>query len=95
MFDCPSAYNAILRRPMLNQMKVVTSTYHLLLHFLTEEGVREVMGDQVVARECYVALLKGDLNPKETMSIDSLEVETTRPRQWWSRGRNSRALPST
>lgn len=47
--DCPSTYNAILGKPMLNKMKAVTSTYHLLIHFLTEEGVGEVRGDQAVA----------------------------------------------
>lgn len=29
--DCPSAYNVIIGRPTLNQMKAVTSTYHLLM----------------------------------------------------------------
>lgn len=42
---CPSVYNAIIGRPTLNKMKAVTSTYHLLMRFLTEEGVREVKGD--------------------------------------------------
>lgn len=33
--NCPSAYNAILGRPSLNQMRVVTSTYHLMMKFPT------------------------------------------------------------
>lgn len=37
--DCPSVYNAIIDRPTLNKMKAITSTYHLLMHFPTEEGV--------------------------------------------------------
>ncbi|KAL5578025.1 hypothetical protein UlMin_019724 [Ulmus minor] len=28
--DCPSSYNAIIRRPTLNAIRAVTSTYHLL-----------------------------------------------------------------
>ena len=43
--DCSSAYNAILGRPTLNTWKAVTSTYHLMIKFLTEYGVGEVRGD--------------------------------------------------
>ena len=39
MVDCSSSYNAIIRRPTLNSWKVVTSTYHLSIKFLTEYGV--------------------------------------------------------
>lgn len=46
----PSASNAILGRPALNQMKEVTSTYHLLMHFPIEAGVGEVRGDQVATQ---------------------------------------------
>lgn len=58
VIDFPSAYNAIIRRPMLNKMKAITSTYHLVMRFPTEEGVGEVRGNQTVVRECYVASLK-------------------------------------
>lgn len=74
----PSAYNSILGRPTLNQIKVVTSTYHLLMCFPTKEGVGEVIGDQVTAQECYVASLKGEPTTKETMPIYSLEVRDER-----------------
>lgn len=57
--DCPSAYNVIVRRPTLNKMKAITSTYHLLMHFPTEKGVGEVRGVQTMAQECYMASLKG------------------------------------
>lgn len=43
--DCPSAYNVILNRPTLNKMKAITSTYHLLVCFLIDDGVGEVRGD--------------------------------------------------
>ena len=58
--DCSSAYNAILGRPTLNSWKAVTSTYHLIIKFLTEYGVGEVRGDQVAARKCYIAMLEMD-----------------------------------
>ena len=34
--DRSSAYNAILERPILNSWKAVTSTYHLMIKFLTD-----------------------------------------------------------
>ncbi|XP_075655593.1 uncharacterized protein LOC142625763 [Castanea sativa] len=43
--DCSSAYNAILGRPTLYSWKVVTSTYHLMIKFLTDYGVGELHGD--------------------------------------------------
>ena len=47
--DCSSTYNAILRRPTLNSWKAVTSTYHLMIKFLTDYGVGELRGNQVAA----------------------------------------------
>ena len=55
--DCPSAYNGILGRPTLNSWKAATSTYHLMIKFTTEYGIGELRGDQVDARECYIAML--------------------------------------
>ena len=43
--DCSSAYTAILGRPTLNLWKAVTLTYHLMIKFPIEYGVREVRGD--------------------------------------------------
>ena len=71
--DCLSAYNAILGRPTLNSWKVVTSTYHLMIKFPTEYGVGEVRGDQVVARECYIAMLEMD-NHLQTISIEEQRI---------------------
>ena len=67
--DCSSAYNAILGRPTFNSWKAVTSTYHLMIKFPTEYGVREIRGDQVVTRECYIAMLEMD-DYLQTMNIE-------------------------
>ena len=64
-----STYNAILGHPTLNSWKAITSTYQLIIKFPTEYGVREVRGDQVVARECYIAMLEMD-DHLRTMSIE-------------------------
>uniref|UniRef100_A0A2N9G5W9 Reverse transcriptase RNase H-like domain-containing protein n=1 Tax=Fagus sylvatica TaxID=28930 RepID=A0A2N9G5W9_FAGSY len=69
--NCPSAYNAIIGRPTLNRLRVVTSTYHLLIKFPTEHGIGEVRGDQIAARECYLASLGSleDGHPEKTTRI--------------------------
>ena len=64
-----STYNAMLGHPTLNSWKAVTSTYQLIIKFPIEYGVREVRGDQVVARECYIAMLEMD-DHLRTMSIE-------------------------
>jgi len=58
IIDRPSAYNAILVRTALNELKAVTSTPHLSMKFPTEEGVGVEKGNQRMARECYNTSLK-------------------------------------
>ncbi|KAK3041885.1 hypothetical protein RJ639_002167 [Escallonia herrerae] len=70
----PSAYNAILGRTALNQLRVVVSTYHMKMKFPTENGVGEVKGDQAVARQCYMASCRNRAN--ETLMIEDLRDET-------------------
>ena len=57
MVDCPSSYNVIIGRPTLNRWKAATSTYCLKVKFPTNNGVSEVRGDQILARECNQAIL--------------------------------------
>ena len=44
----------------LNSWKAVTSTYHLIIKFLTDYGVGELRGNQVAAHKCYVAMMEMD-----------------------------------
>ena len=69
MVDCLSSYNAIIGRPTLNRLKAVTSTYHLSVKFPTEYGIGQVQGDQLAARECYLAMMTLD-EQVQTMSIE-------------------------
>ena len=77
--DYLSAYNAILRRLTLNSWKAVTSTYHLMIKFPTDYGVGELRRNQVVACECYVAMMEMDdhfqaMNIEEhRMAIEPIE----------------------
>ena len=58
--DCSSFYNAIIGRPTLNNWKSVMFTYHLSVKFPTNYGIGQVQGDQLAARECYLAMLAMD-----------------------------------
>ena len=66
--NCSSTYNGILGRPTLNSWKAATSTYHLMIKFLMEYGIGELRGDQVAARECYIAMLEME-DHQQTMCI--------------------------
>ena len=78
--DCPSSYNVIIRRPTLNKWKAATSTYCLKVKFPTDNGVGEVRGYQVLARECYQAVLATKENlawmikEKDEDKIEAFEV---------------------
>nr|XP_023901039.1 uncharacterized protein LOC112012900 [Quercus suber] len=72
--DCSSAYNAIIGRPTLNSWKAATSTCHLMIKFLTNYGVGELRGDQVAAREYYIAMLEME-DHQQAMCIE--EQRTT------------------
>ncbi|KAK3027704.1 hypothetical protein RJ639_042211 [Escallonia herrerae] len=74
MVRVPLAYNAILGRTALNQLKAVVSTYHMKMKFPTEHGIGEVKGDQVVTRQCCMASCRTKSN--ETLIIEDLRDET-------------------
>ena len=73
MVDCSSSYNAIIGRPTLNNWKAITTTYYLSVKFPTEYEVGEVQGDQLAARECYLAMLAMD-EQAQTMNIEERRV---------------------
>lgn len=70
----PSAYNAILGLTSLNQLKEITSIYHLMMRFSTNYGVGEVKGDQTTVQECYNASLVDGLR-KEALAIEEAKTE--------------------
>ena len=80
--DCPSSYNVIIGRPILNRWKAATSTYCLKVKFPIDSGVGEVKEDQVLARECYQAVLVAKENhawvieEKEFNEMEALEIVT-------------------
>ncbi|XP_064967003.1 uncharacterized protein LOC135613930 [Musa acuminata AAA Group] len=63
--NLPSADNIILGRPTLNKLKVVVSTYHRAIKFLTSVGIGEARSDPGESRRCYLTavILLGKLHP--------------------------------
>ena len=62
------AYNMILGRPFLNDMRAVVSSCYLLMKFPTLSRVGHVRGDQKKARTCYMSSTKGK-RAEETLTI--------------------------
>ncbi|XP_026416749.1 uncharacterized protein LOC113312208 [Papaver somniferum] len=61
--DAPSPYNAIIGRRWVHKLKGVAATYHQYLRFPTSQGIMEIKGDQVTARECQT--LQNQLNNEQ------------------------------
>ena len=59
VLDCQSAYNMIMGRPWIHDMRAVSSTFHQVVKFPTKWGVKEIKGDQHASRSCYQTTLKG------------------------------------
>ena len=90
MVNCPSSYNVIIGRPTLNRWKAAPSTYCLKVKFPTNNGVDEVKGDQILARECYQTVLavkenytwvieeKGENKMEALETVALAEDETTK-----------------
>ncbi|XP_073119948.1 uncharacterized protein [Henckelia pumila] len=52
--DAPSAYNVILRRPVMTTFMAVASALYQKIKFPVGNEVGEVQGDQKISRKCYV-----------------------------------------
>ena len=53
-----SPYNAIMGRGWLHKMRAVPSTLHQKLRFPIVEGIMEINGDQVTAKQCVLATVR-------------------------------------
>ncbi|XP_060959303.1 uncharacterized protein LOC133030542 [Cannabis sativa] len=77
VIDQYSAYNVVIGRPILKEMKIVTSIYHLTRKFPTPTGVGSVRGIQSDSRECYNTAIK--LSEKKLVNVIYL-LEAPPPR---------------
>ena len=78
--DAPSTYNILLGMPSLHTIRVIPSTYHMVIKFPLENGVGMVRGNQRIARECYSALMKKKMIDNIYMDkLDMRDKVSTRP----------------
>ena len=62
------AYNVILRRPLLNDIRAMICLGYFLMKFSTSNGVGQVKGDQRKARNYYISSTKKK-DKEETFTI--------------------------
>ncbi|XP_074336658.1 uncharacterized protein LOC141673821 [Apium graveolens] len=55
-----STYNAIMGMKGIHAFKAVLSSYHSVIKFPTRDGIGKEIGDQKMAKSCYVASLRAD-----------------------------------
>ena len=70
VIDQLSAFNVVLGRLSLRALKVITSSYHLLIKFPTPNGVGKVRGNQEEARRCYNQAVRSASKSRQVNIID-------------------------
>ena len=56
--DAYSPYTAIVARPWLHTLGAVSSTLHQKVKYPSEGQIKEILGDQAMARQCMVAAIR-------------------------------------
>ena len=57
MVDVYSPYTAIVARPWLHTLGVISSTLHQKVKYLSKGQVKEILGSQSTARQCMVVAI--------------------------------------
>jgi len=71
VIEAPTSYNVLLGHPSLNTLGVVVSTPHLVMKFPSPSGnVITIHGDQRLARECYITILRPQIPILQTHNIE-------------------------
>ena len=55
--DAYSPYTAIVAKPWLHTLGAVSSTLHQKIKYPSEGQIKEILGDQAMARQCMVAAI--------------------------------------
>ena len=64
--DAYSPYTTIVARPWLHTLGVVSSTLHQKVKYPSKGQVKEILGDQSVARQCMVATIQHKLKAESS-----------------------------
>ena len=70
--------NTILERPWIHMMKVVPSSYHQLLSYLTSMGITDIRGDQAIPRSIAVVSQKKSGWTTKNLMVASHRVHSQR-----------------
>ena len=62
MVDAYSPYTAIIANPWLHALGAVSSILHQKVKYPSEGQVKEVIGDQAMARQCMVSAISRGLS---------------------------------
>jgi len=77
--DAYSPYTAIVARPWLHALGAVSSTFHQKVKYPSEGRVKEIVGNQAMARQCMVVAISRQSNAKPSASIrKDLQQSATR-----------------
>ncbi|RVW68778.1 hypothetical protein CK203_060953 [Vitis vinifera] len=76
-----STFNIILGRTWLHYMKVIPSTYHQMVSFLTKDGKINLYGSQLVARQCYQIAREAGTS-QEDASLPKSSMHVTNSNYW-------------
>ena len=57
IIDAYSPYTAIVARPWLHALWAISSTLHQKVKYPSEGQVKEITGDQTMAKQCMVAAI--------------------------------------
>ena len=55
--DAFSPYTAIVARPWLHELGAVSSTLHQKVKYPSEDRIKELVGDQSMARQCLASAI--------------------------------------
>ena len=58
VMDTYSPYTAIVAKPWLHTLGVVSSTLHQKIKYPSEGQIEEILGDQIMARQCMVVAIR-------------------------------------
>ena len=68
--DLPSAYNVILGRPTLHQVKAVLALYLLWIQYKSDDCIMgKLFGDQCTTCKCYLVRIKPLAGPERVEEL--------------------------
>ena len=77
--DQPTAYNAIIGRPLMKKTNMVSAVYCLTVKFSTPTGVGYIKADQATIRQCHIQAIhlskQAVSKPEKVVTGDVLAIE--------------------